>query len=70
MKLEVLQTSVTEVEIEGHGVVVIANTWGNHEGVSVMVHDKDTHAIMSAFALRHEQIDVLLVALQAARAGA
>jgi hypothetical protein len=69
MKLETMQTSVTEVEVEGHGVLVTANTWGNHEGVSVMVHDQSTHALMSAFALRHEQIDVLLVALQAARAG-
>ena len=70
MKLETMRTSVTEVEVEGHGVLVTANTWGSCEGISVMVHDKDTHAIMSAFALRHEQIDVLLVALQAARAGA
>jgi hypothetical protein len=69
MKLESLQTSVTEVEVEGHGVRVIATTWGTHEGVSVMVHDRVTHALMSAFSLRHEQVDVLLVALQAARAG-
>ena len=67
MKLETIVTKTTEVFIEGDNVSVTVNPWANCEGVSFMLHGKDA-AIRLAASLRWEELDILLVALQAARA--
>jgi hypothetical protein len=66
MKLEAFKSQTTEVFVDGHGVTVTANPWANHEGLSYMVHGKDA-AIKTAASLRWEELDVLMVALTAAR---
>jgi hypothetical protein len=67
MKLDTFKTTTTEIFVEGHGVTVTANPWSNCEGVSFMLHGKDG-AIRLAGTLRWEELDVLMVALTAARA--
>lgn len=67
MKLETIKSATTEVMVEGHGVTVTVNPWSNYEGLSFMVEGKDG-AIRLASVLRWEELDVLLVALAAARA--
>ncbi len=66
MKLESLSTVTKEVYVDGNGITVTATPWGNLEGVSVMVHG-DNLALRMAGAFRWEELDVLLVALAAAR---
>lgn len=67
MKLETIVTQTTEVFIEGNNVSAIVNPWANCEGVTFMLHGKDL-SIRLAASLRWEELDMLLVALQAARA--
>jgi hypothetical protein len=67
VKLEALKNSTTEVFVEHDGFSAAANPWANGEGVTVMCHDKQM-AQRLAFAVRWEELDVLMVALQAARA--
>ena len=66
MKLEALKATTTETFVEGNGISVTVNPWANLEGVSFMVHGKDL-AMRCASSLRWEELDVLLVALTAAR---
>lgn len=71
MKLEAFTAPTTETFVEGHGVTVTVNPWHNLEGANVMIHGSGDGglALRAAFAARWEEIDVLLVALTAARAG-
>ena len=66
MKLETFRSATTEVFVSGSDVSVTCNPWANLEGVSVMIHGKDL-AQRAAFALRWEELDVLMVAITAAR---
>ncbi|CAB4154793.1 hypothetical protein UFOVP653_29 [uncultured Caudovirales phage] len=66
MKMECFTNQSKEVFVEGHGVSVTVNTWANLEGVSFMVHGKDS-SIRTAASMRWEELDVLLCALVAAR---
>ena len=66
MKLETIVAPTTEVYVEHNKFSVMCNPWANHEGVNVMIHGRDL-ALRSAFSLRWEELDVLLVALNAAR---
>lgn len=67
MKMETFHAATTEVLVDGGGITVTVNPWANLEGVSFMVHGKDL-AVRCASSLRWEELDVLLVALTAARA--
>ena len=68
MKMETFTSNTKEVFVEGNGVSVIVNIWGNLEGCSVMVHGKGSELpIRMAGAFRWEELDVILVALTAAR---
>ncbi len=68
MKLESFKAPTTEVFVTGNGVSVTANPWANCEGLSVMIHSEgEGLPIRAAFSLRWEELDVLMVALTAAR---
>ena len=67
MHLETFKSQTTEVFVDGNDISVTANPWANLEGLSFIVHGKN-RAIYFAGALRWEELDVLLVALNAARA--
>lgn len=55
--------------VDGNGITVTVNTWGNLEGCSLMVHGTgDGLPMRMAGAFRWEELDVILVALNAARA--
>lgn len=69
MKLETFVTKSKEVFVESGDIQVTVNTWSNHEGASLMVHGKGPELpLRMAGAFRWEEIDVILVALTAARA--
>lgn len=68
MKLETIQTPTTEIFVEGHNSCVTVNPWSNYEGASFMLHDGKDGALKLAGALRWEEIDLLMVAITAARA--
>ena len=69
MKLETFKTKTTEIFVTGNGVAVTVNPWSNHEGANFMIHSRDAGmAIRCAGSFRWEELDVLLVALNAARA--
>jgi hypothetical protein len=70
MKLETYTAETKEIFTEGHGINVTCNPWHNLEGCSIMVHSKADGglALRMAGAFRWEELDVLLVALAAARA--
>lgn len=67
MKLETFKNQTTEVFIEHEGFSVTATPWSNCEGCNVLLQGKDL-AIRGALSLQWEELDVLLVALTAARA--
>lgn len=68
MKLETFKQQTTEVFIEGNGITVSAYPWGNLEGASFLVHGKgEGLPLRFAASLRWEEMDVLLVALNAVR---
>ena len=67
MKLEAFKQQTSEIFVQGRGVQITATPWANAEGVNVMIHGKDL-SIRAAMSLRWEEMDVLLVALNAARA--
>ena len=69
MKLETIQRECKEVVVEADDVTVIVNTWSNLEGASFQMHTGKDMAQRLATALRWEEIDVLIAALVAARAG-
>ena len=66
MKLETIKSDCKEIFIEGYQTSVTVNTWANKEGCNVMVHGKDLQLKMAG-AFRWEEIDVILIALTAAR---
>jgi hypothetical protein len=69
MKLETITTSTKEIFLDAGGITVTINTWGNCEGVSLMVHGKGPELpLRMAGAFRWEELDAILVALAAARA--
>lgn len=69
MKLETFSMPTKEIEVSNDDMTVVATPWANSEGVNVMVHGTGPNlALRTAFALRWEEVDVLMVALQAARA--
>lgn len=71
MKLETFSTPTKEIEVSNEDVTAVATPWGNCEGVNVFLHSNAPGMpIKTFFALRWEDIDVLMVALQAARASA
>jgi hypothetical protein len=69
MKLETFTTNVNEVYVTtgNESFAVTATTWSNQEGINVMLHGKNLD-LRGSFSLRWEDLDVLQVALQAARA--
>lgn len=68
MKLETIRQITTEVQLSGNGVDVTCYQWANGEGTCCIVHNtEDSMAQRTAFSLRWEELDVLLVALTAAR---
>ena len=69
MKIESFSTPTREIEVSNDDLTVVATPWGNHEGVNVFVHGNSPGLpIRTFFAMRWNEIDVLMVALQAARA--
>jgi hypothetical protein len=66
VKLETFAHSSKEIFVENEGMTVTVNTWGNHEGCNLMVHGKDL-SLRMAGAFRWEELDVLAVAIAAAR---
>jgi hypothetical protein len=66
MRLESLKNQTTEIFVDGYGVTVTCNPWANGEGMSLMVHGKDL-SLRMAGAFRWEELDVITVALSAAR---
>jgi hypothetical protein len=67
MKLQEFKHNTTEIFVEGKECSVTVNPWANMEGLNMMMHGKDL-SLRLAGALRWEDIDVLLVAFNAARA--
>lgn len=69
MKLETFRAPTTEVFIEGHGVTVSATPWANGEGCTALMHGRGDGGltIRATVAGRWEELDVLLMALTAAR---
>ncbi|WP_157266510.1 hypothetical protein [Azohydromonas aeria] len=68
VSLETIKTPTTEVFVQGReGFAVVTTNWSNHEGVNVIATGKDC-AVRFAASLRHEEVDALMLALQAARA--
>jgi len=66
--LSTFRTPATETFVKGSGVNVTVTTWGNHEGMSLMVHGNGAELpLRMAGAFRWEELDVILVALTAAR---
>jgi hypothetical protein len=66
MNIEALTTETKEIMVEGHKINVSVNLWSNYEGCNVMVCDDDL-SLRMAGAFRWEELDVILVALTAAR---
>lgn len=70
MKLETHQSSTTETYVLAGDISVTVNTWGNHEGVHLMVHGTGPELpLRMAGSFRWEELDAILVALAAARVG-
>lgn len=69
MKLETFKATTSETYIEGNGVTVSATPWANGEGCTAIMHGKGDGGltIRATIAGRWEELDVLLVALTAAR---
>ena len=67
MKLETIITPSKEIFVAGEDVTATVNTWSNCEGINLMLTGKNLDLRMCG-ALRWEDIDVLLIALTAARA--
>lgn len=68
MKFESFMTPCKELFVEGNGITVTVNTWSNCEGLTFIVTGKDS-AIRTSAVMRWDELDVLLCALNAARAG-
>lgn len=70
MKLETLKADCKEIFLETDSVNVTVFTWSNLEGASLLVHDtaKGGLQLRMAGSFRWEDIDAILVALNAARA--
>lgn len=66
MKMETFKNDSKETFVTGHELIVTCNTWANLEGLNVLAMNKDLSIRMAA-AFRWEELDVLLVALSAAR---
>lgn len=66
MNLKTIKTDCKEIFVESDELQVTVNTWSNLEGANLMVHGKDC-SIRMAGAFRWEEMDVILVALAAAR---
>lgn len=68
MKMQTFNNPCKEIFIEGESISVTVNTWSNCEGASFMVHGNAAGMPLKlAGAFRWEELDVLLVALTAAR---
>lgn len=67
MKLSAIKTPTTEVYLENENIQVTATSWGNHEGVNVMVTCGKDAAVRTAFAMRWEEADMLVAVLSVAR---
>lgn len=68
MKLETFKNPTTEVFVEGRdGFTVCVTQWSNLEGANVIATGKDL-SLRFAVSARWEELDALMVALQAARA--
>lgn len=68
MKMETFKCESKEVFLDAGIMTVTVNTWGNHEGASIMVHGKGPELpLRMAGAFRWEEIDAILMALTAAR---
>lgn len=68
MKIETTNSPSKEVFVDAGNISVTINVWSNHEGASIMVHSGPDLAMRMAGAFRWEDLDVILVALAAARA--
>lgn len=66
MKLETIVKNSKEIVVEGHGVTVTVNTWGNLDGANLMVHGDDCRILMAG-AFRWEELDMIIAGLTIAR---
>lgn len=66
-QLEVHQTEVRETVMEKGDVIVSIYEWGNMEGATVVMDHKRSSLI--AANLTHEELDLLVAAIAAARVG-
>lgn len=67
MEMKTFKSDSKEIFVENGEFTVTVNAWANMEGCNLMAHSKDTLAIRMAGAFRWEEVDVILVALTAAR---
>lgn len=68
MKLEAMKADSKEIFLDAGDMSVTINTWANLEGASIMVHGKGPELpLRMAGAFRWEELDVILVAIAAAR---
>ena len=67
MKMETFRQQVGNVYVEGEKSVVDATVWHSLEGCNLMVTSKPECAVKLAASLTWEEVDMLLVALNAAR---
>lgn len=67
--LETMVSNCKEVYVQSADISITANTWANRDGCSFMVHGKGPElSLRIAGSLRWEELDALLVALNAVRA--
>ena len=70
VQLSVTTFTTKETYCEGNGVSVTVTQWSNLAGVNLFIHGEGKHLpLVMAGSLRWEEVDILIAALAAARAG-
>jgi hypothetical protein len=68
MEMKTIVTNSREIFLESDNGSCVVNNWSNLCGANVMLHSNDScQSLKLAASLRWEEIDLLLVALAAAR---
>lgn len=69
MDISTFKQQTTEIFVEGNGVTVTVNPWGNLEGLNFMVFDDKSKGagIRCCGSFTWEESDILVMALTAAR---
>lgn len=67
MNIATFKNNTTEIFVNGNGVSATVNPWHNCEGANITIVDESTLALRMAGAFRWEELDVICVAITAAR---